>query len=151
MVQLSAFNTPQFDWSRSRLPRKARPLQPVFEPELAARAILWATQHGRRELTVGLPALVAIWGDKLLPGLGDWYLARAGYSGQQSAEPRDVSAPDNLFRTVPGNFGTRGRFDREAKTSSLQLWLRTHRFATAMLTALTLVAGWRALHAGRRA
>jgi len=151
MVQLSAFNTPQFDWARSRLPHRARPLKPVFEPELAARAILWAARHGPRELTVGLPAVAAIWGDKLFPGLGDWYLARAGYRGQQLPEPRDANAADNLFHTLPGDFGTRGRFDREAKTRSVQLWLRTHRLAVATLGALTLIAGWSALHARRRA
>jgi NAD(P)-dependent dehydrogenase (short-subunit alcohol dehydrogenase family) len=134
MVQLSAFNTPQFDWVRSRLPGKAQPLAPVFQPELAAQAIVWASRHGGRELKVGFPAWMAIWGDKLFPRLGDWYLARKAFEGQQASEPRDPQARDNLFETVPGAFGAHGRFDRIAKTHSLQLWLATHR-AAAWLSA----------------
>jgi short-subunit dehydrogenase len=123
MVQLSAVNTPQFDWAKSRLPHKARPMGRVYQPELAAQAILWAAAYGRREVTVGFPALWAIWGDKLLPRLGDWYLARVGYSGQQTAKPKDVRAPDNLWHSVPGDYGSHGPFDGEAKSSSLQFRL----------------------------
>ena len=125
MMQLSAFNTPQFDWARSRMPRKARPMGAVFQPELAARAILWAARHGGREVTVGYPALQAIWGSKLLPRLVDWYLARYGYDGQQTAEPKDPQSPDNLRASLPGPFGAHGRFDRVAKKRSVQFLLRS--------------------------
>lgn len=125
MVQFSAFNTPQFDWARSRMPRKARPMGAVFQPELAARAILWAARHGGRELTVGYPALQAIWGSKLFPRLVDWYLARYGYDGQQTTEPKDPQAADNLRESVPGPFGAHGRFDDVAKARSLQFLLRS--------------------------
>jgi short-subunit dehydrogenase len=123
MVQLSAINTPQFDWARSRLPHKARPMPPVFQPELAAQAILWAATRGRREVTVGFPAFWAIWGDKFLPRVGDWYLAKYGYSGQQTSEPKEAAAAENLWQSVPGDFGAHGRFDGEAKSSSLQFRL----------------------------
>ena len=123
MVQLSAMNTPQFDWAKSRLPHKARPVPPVYQPELAAQAIVWAAMHGRREVTVGFPALWAIWGDKLLPRVGDWYLAKFAYSGQQASEPKDAAAPENLWQSVPGDYGAHGRFDAEAKSSSLQFRL----------------------------
>jgi short-subunit dehydrogenase len=120
MVQLSAVNTPQFDWAKSRLPRKSRPLPPVFQPEFAAQAIVWAAFHGRREVTVGFPALQAIWADKLLPRVADRYLAKFGYSRQQTPEPRNLDAPENLWNSVAGDYGAHGRFDSEAKTSSLQ-------------------------------
>jgi short-subunit dehydrogenase len=123
MVQLSAVNTPQFDWAKSRLPRKARPMGRMYQPELAAQAIVWAAMRGRREVTVGFPALWAIWGDKLLPRVGDWYLARFGYSGQQTSEPKNADAPANLWKSVPGDFGAHGRFDDEAKRSSVQFRL----------------------------
>jgi short-subunit dehydrogenase len=123
MVQLSAFNTPQFDWAKSRLPRKAQPVPPVFQPELAARAIVWAAKHGRRELTVGFPAVRAIWASKLFPRLVDWYLARFGYEAQQSGEAKDPQARDNLWQSVDGPYGAHGRFDSVAKHRSLQFWL----------------------------
>lgn len=116
MVQLSAFNTPQFDWAKSRMPRRARPMGTVFQPELAARAILRAARQGGREMTVGFPALQAIWAGKLFPRLVDWYLAKFGYEGQQTDEPRDPQAPDNLWQSLPGSYGAHGRFDRIAKS-----------------------------------
>jgi short-subunit dehydrogenase len=125
MLQLSAFNTPQFDWSRSRMARRARPMGPVFQPELAARAILWAARHARREVTVGFPALKAIWASKLFPSLVDHHLARSGYSGQQTDEPRDPQAPENLWHSVRGPYGAHGRFDDAAKSWSLQFWVRS--------------------------
>jgi NAD(P)-dependent dehydrogenase (short-subunit alcohol dehydrogenase family) len=115
MLQLSAFNTPQFDWAKSRMPREARPLGTVFQPERAARAIVQAARNGGRERTIGFPALYAIWGSKLFPRLVDWYLAKFGYEGQQADEPRDPAAPHNLWETVPGDFRAHGRFDAIAK------------------------------------
>jgi NAD(P)-dependent dehydrogenase (short-subunit alcohol dehydrogenase family) len=115
MLQLSAFNTPQFDWAKSRMPRKAKPMGTVFQPERAAREILRAARRGGREVTVGFPAVRAIWGSKLFPRLVDWYLSRFGYEGQQADEPRDHAAAHNLWETVPGDFGAHGRFDAIAK------------------------------------
>jgi NAD(P)-dependent dehydrogenase (short-subunit alcohol dehydrogenase family) len=148
MVQLSAFNTPHYDWARSRLPLRMRPIAPVYQPEFAARAIVWAAKHGRRELKVGWPAALVIWGDKLLPRAGDWYLSRTrfGYSVQQTNEPRAANATDNLWQSVPGEFGAHGRFDRESLSSSTQFWLATHLRLLMIGIALAVLAivYWRA-------
>jgi NAD(P)-dependent dehydrogenase (short-subunit alcohol dehydrogenase family) len=130
MVQLPALNTPQFDWTRSRMPRKAQPVPPIFQPEVAAEAIAWAATHRRRELNVGWPTVKAILGDKIAPGLLDRYLARVGYDAQQTDEPRPLDSPDNLFTPVPGDPGAHGRFDQRSRSSSWQLWLATHRSLT---------------------
>jgi NAD(P)-dependent dehydrogenase (short-subunit alcohol dehydrogenase family) len=114
MVQLSAHNTPQFDWVRSRLPNKAQPVPPIYQPEVAARAVLWAAQHYRREYVVGFPAWKAIYGNNFLPAFGDAYLAKQGYESQQTNEPNHETAPDNLFHTVHGNFKSHGRFNDRA-------------------------------------
>ena len=111
MMQFSAVNTPQFDWAMSRMARKARPMGTVFQPERAARAILRAARSGRGEVMVGFPGRRAIWASKLLPRLVDRYLARYGYEGQQTGEPRHPHAPHNLWQSVPGDFGAHGRFD----------------------------------------
>src|SRR3954467_506974 len=100
MVQLPAMNTPQFNWVKSRLPRRAQPVPPIFEPEVAADAIVWASEHGRREIYVGGSTVAAIVGNKLLPGVGDWYLARTGFDSQQTGEPEVPGRPDNLFAPV---------------------------------------------------
>jgi NAD(P)-dependent dehydrogenase (short-subunit alcohol dehydrogenase family) len=129
MVQMPAVNTPQFSWSKSRLPHRAQPVPPIFQPEVAAQAICWAADHGIRELYVGLPAATAIVGNKVAPGLGDRYLARTGYASQQTSEPEDPDRPNNLYAAVDAtrDFGTHGRFDDRARRSSWYLWAATHK------------------------
>ena len=124
MVQLPALNTPQFDWVRSRLPKRARPVSPVFQPEVAARAVVWAADHAPRELKVAWPTVRAIYANRVVPGLLDRLLAAVGYDGQQDDEPADSDTPDNLFDPRPGDPGAHGRFDCEARSSS---WLLTAR------------------------
>jgi NAD(P)-dependent dehydrogenase (short-subunit alcohol dehydrogenase family) len=133
MVQLPAMNTPQFDWVKSRLRGRAQPVPPIYEPEVAADAIVWASQHDRREIYVGLATEVAVVGNKLLPGVGDWYLARTGYESQQTTEPEDPHRPDNLWDPVDADrdFGAHGRFGARATTRSWQTWITEHRSAIA--------------------
>jgi NADP-dependent 3-hydroxy acid dehydrogenase YdfG len=154
MLQLPAVNTPQFDWCRTRMPRAPRPVAPVFEPEMIARAVVWAARHPRRELAVGWPALKAIWGNKIAPALADRYLARNGYRSQMAPRALTAERPDNLFETVAGDAGAHGRFGAEARTHSIQLWLDQHRVAVASgLAGLAAVVAmcWRGgRHARRR-
>ncbi|HEX7049754.1 MAG TPA: SDR family oxidoreductase [Longimicrobiales bacterium] len=128
MVQMPAVNTPQFSWVKSRLPRKAQPVPPIYEPEVAARAILWAAHHRRREVEVGMSTVIAIWGDKLAAGIGDRYLAHTGYRSQQHDGPEDPNRPHNLWEPVDDtrDFGAHGKFDARARASSPQLWINTH-------------------------
>jgi short-subunit dehydrogenase len=120
MVQMPALNTPQFDWVKSRLPGRAQPVPPVFQPEVAAAAITYAADHPRREFYVGVPTVTAIVGNKLLPGIGDRYLAASGYRSQQAGEPEDPDRPDNLWEPVDAtrDFGAHGRFDSIAEPLS---------------------------------
>ena len=126
MVQLPALNTPQFGWVRSRLPHKAQPLPPIFQPEVAAEAILWAAEHVPRELYVGAPTELAILGQKIAPGLMDRYFAAVAWDGQMHDGPEDPARPDNLFRPLPGDHGAHGAFDKRARDHSPHLWLATH-------------------------
>jgi NAD(P)-dependent dehydrogenase (short-subunit alcohol dehydrogenase family) len=127
MVHLSAFNTPQFDWARNRMPHRARPIGKIFQPEIAAESIYWAARHRRRELWVGLPAVQAIVANRFVPGLLDRYLAYTGYEGQQTDEPESPDRRDNLDQPVHGDHGARGRFDKAAVTRSFQVWATTHK------------------------
>jgi NAD(P)-dependent dehydrogenase (short-subunit alcohol dehydrogenase family) len=127
MVQMPAMNTPQFEWVKSRLPKKPKPVPPIFQPEVAAEAIVWATQNNRREIFVGMPTVEAIVANKIEPGLLDRYLAKTGFNSQQRDEPEDPNRPDNLWEPAPGDFGAHGPFDREARDFSPQVWATTHR------------------------
>jgi short-subunit dehydrogenase len=146
MVQMPALNTPQFDWVKSRLPHKAEPVPPIFQPEVAARAIVWAAHHNRPELYVGWPTVEAIVVNKIAPRLSDRYLARTGYQSQQTDEPADPNRPNNLWEPLPGDHGAHGRFDARAKDWSAQLWATTHRgwlaiggIGLALLTCANIV------------
>ena len=139
MVQMPALNTPQFGWVRSRLPNKAQPVPPIFQPEVAADAIVYAATHSVRELYVGFSTIKAIVGNKLAAGLLDRYLGRTGFKSQQTAEPKDPNQPDNLFRPLTGNFGAHGAFDSRAKPFSLQFWLDRHRFAVVGFVLIVAV------------
>ena len=140
MVQLPAVNTPQFGWVRSRLARRAQPVPPIFQPEVAAEGIVRAALQRRRELYVAWPSVKAIvFGAKLFPSLGDAYLARHGYDDQQTTEPRHRGAPDNLFEPVPGDHGAHGAFDARAKASSAELYAALHPFAVALVSAMVIV------------
>ena len=141
MVHLPAVNTPQFDWSRTRMPGQPQPVPPIFQPEVAAEAIVWAAGRRQREVWVGWPTVQAVVGDKIAPGLLDRYLARFGYESQQTDQPVPPDRQDNLFEPVPGDHGAHGRFDDRAKTFSSQFWLSRHRrVIAAAATAAALIA-----------
>jgi NAD(P)-dependent dehydrogenase (short-subunit alcohol dehydrogenase family) len=129
MVQMPALNTPQFRWVKSRLPNKAQPVPPIFQPELAAQAIVYAADHDRRELYVGWPTVKAIIGNKLAPWYADRVLARMGYKAQQTDEPADPERPHNLWEPVDEreDHGAHGVFGARARGFSPQLWANTHR------------------------
>lgn len=147
MVQMPALNTPQFGWVRSRLPNNAQPVPPIYEPEVAAEAVLWAAEHEKRELNVGWSAVEAVWGNKFFPGLLDRYLARKGYAGQQTDKPQ-TPHPDDLDRPVDdrGDRGAHGAFDDRARAHSTELWITTHRRTLAVAGGAIAAAGtalWR--------
>jgi NAD(P)-dependent dehydrogenase (short-subunit alcohol dehydrogenase family) len=128
MVQLPAVNTPQFEWVLNRLPHHPQPVPPIYQPEVVARAILYAAEHPeRREYWVGGSTVGTLLGDKFAPGLLDRYLARTGYKAQQSEQPADPNAPVNLWNPADGSggrdFGAHGAFDAKAVDRSPQVWL----------------------------
>jgi short-subunit dehydrogenase len=140
MVQLPALNTPQFTWSRSKMPRQSQPVPPIFQPEVAADAVVWAAHNPSRELLVAWPTIKAVFGNAVAPGLADRYLAKHAYDAQQTDEPADNGRPDNLFEPVPGDHGARGPFDATARSGSFELWART-RFVPAVKHVLEKTGG----------
>src|SRR5919199_6747473 len=135
MVQLPAMNTPQFDWVKSRLPRTPQPVPPIYEPEVAADAIVWASSQRRREMSVGMPTFAAIWMNKVASPLLDRYLARTAFDSQQTDEPADPNRPDNLWKPLPGDHGAHGRFASRSANFSPQTWMNERLPALAMILA----------------
>ncbi len=149
MVQLPAMNTPQFDMVRSRLPRRPQPVPPIYQPELAARAIVTAARRpARREWWVGASTALTLLGNAIAPGIADRYLARTGFDSQQTDAPAQPGRPDNLFEPLPGERSAHGDFDDRAHARSEQWELTRYRLG---LAGSGLAASLLAWGVGRRA
>jgi NAD(P)-dependent dehydrogenase (short-subunit alcohol dehydrogenase family) len=150
MVHLPALNTPQFDRGRTHLPWQPQPVPPIYQPELAAEAVLLSVRTGRRELYVGWPTVATVLGNKLAPGAMDRYLAATGIESQHTDEPADPERPDNLYAPLPGDPGTHGRFDAEAHDGSVELLPSEHRAASSLALLGAVALGASAVRRGRR-
>jgi NAD(P)-dependent dehydrogenase (short-subunit alcohol dehydrogenase family) len=149
MVQMPAVNTPQFSWVLSRLPRQAQPVPPIYQPEVAARAVVYAADHPRRrEYWVGGTTAATLVVNAVAPGLLDRYLARTGFDAQQTDQPKPPGQPANLWEPADGedgrDFGAHGLFDEKAHARSPQVWASQHHGTLAVVGA-GLVAGAAAL------
>ena len=139
-VHMPALNTPQFDWVRTRLPNRAQPVPPIYQPEVAADAIHWAAHNDRATVYVGAPTVKTVAGERVAPRLLDYYLAHNGFDSQQTDEPEDPDRPDNLFTPVEGDFGAHGRFDHRSREHSAQLWASKNRGWLALAGGILAVA-----------
>jgi NAD(P)-dependent dehydrogenase (short-subunit alcohol dehydrogenase family) len=140
MVQLPAMNTTQFGWVLNKLPRKPKPMGQIFEPEVAAKVIFDTAVTPDREVFVGYPTVQTILGNKIFPGWLDEYLAKTGYKGQQTDEPKDLDTKNNLWEPVGGDHGARGNFDAQAWDFSPKFWAATHKWADTAI-AVTVSFG----------
>ncbi|MGN5380840.1 SDR family oxidoreductase [Streptomyces lasalocidi] len=114
MVQLPALNTPQFDWSLNRMPHRTQPVPPIYQPELAARAVVYAAGHPRRrEYWVGASTVGTLLANAVAPGLLDRCLARTGYDSQMTDEPKPPAAA-----TTSGNRWTASTGGTSARTAA---------------------------------
>jgi hypothetical protein len=146
-------NTPQFSWVLSRLPHHAQPVPPIYQPEVAARGVLYAADHPkRREYWVGASTAVTLAANAIAPGMLDRYLGRTGFSAQQTEQKQPPDAPENLWEPADGpggkDFGTHGIFDSQAKNTAPQLWASHHHGLLAGAATVAAAAG--AVVLGRR-
>lgn len=142
MIQFPAMNTPQFNWVKNRLPRKPQPVPPIYQPEIAADAIVWAAHHYRRQWYIGWPTVVAIIGNRIASGVGDWYLAKTCYKSQQYDGKADPNRPNNLYKPVAGNYEAHGDFDHRATYRCWQMWLSRYRIGLLITGIFFLAVIW---------
>src|SRR4051812_21760316 len=145
LVLPGAINTPQFDRDRQKIGYQPQPVPPIYQPEPFAEAVLHCCEHPVRELPISWGAQKLLWGQKLSPRAGDLMLLRMGWKSQHTDERKPVDSPDILFETLPGDPGAHGRFDAEAKDSTLWTALRLRRglVAGAVGLAATMTsANW---------
>lgn len=145
MVQLPGLNTPQFELGKNRLAARPQPVAPIFQPEVAADAIVHAARHESREFTVGGFNSLVIAGQKIAPSVADHYLAATAVEGQMTSEPESSPRPNNLWSPVPGDHGAHGRFDAMAYAYSPQVMLNKNRQALAIAAVAGALTGLAAL------
>jgi NAD(P)-dependent dehydrogenase (short-subunit alcohol dehydrogenase family) len=157
VVQMPAVNTPQFSWVRSKLPNHPQPVPPIYQPEVAARGVLFAADHPRRrQYWVGGSTVATLAANRLVPAVLDRYLARTGFGSQQTHQKAEAGRPDNLWKPVDGEAGTdhgaHGVFDDRAHDRSQQLWVSQHPrvLAGAAAGAVAIAASAVALRRGSR-
>lgn len=140
MVQLPGVNTTQFGWVLSKLPNNPKPVGKVYKPEVAARAIVFAAMHNRRNIWVGYPTYQAILGNKIAPWFADWVLAKSGYESQQTDEPVSPTRKNNVWEPVPEDRGAYGEFDAIAHDKSYTLWVTMNRGLVRAVAVLGIAA-----------
>jgi NAD(P)-dependent dehydrogenase (short-subunit alcohol dehydrogenase family) len=142
MVQLPGLNTPQFDHCRNKMDRKPMPVPPIYQPEVAARAVHFAAHSRRRQVFVGVPTVYTILGERIAPWLGDWYMGKTGVTSQLTDVPVAPPRPGNLFEPVDEDRGAHGDYDEKAHERSAVLWASRHRrsLAAAGAAAAALTA-----------
>lgn len=139
VVHMPALNTTQFTWTKNKMRHRVRPTGTIFQPEVAADAILYAAEHRCRDIMVGYTTVEATLGEKIIPGWLDHYLAKAAWEGSLLPEPNDPQRPDNFWEPLPGDHGAHGEFDRKARDFSIELWAVKHR--PWLLAGACVVAG----------
>jgi hypothetical protein len=139
MVQLPAMNTTQFGWVLSKLPNRPMPMGKVYQPEVAARAIVFAAMNNRREILVGFPTYKAIVGNKIAPWYADWVLSRQGFRGQQTEQRANPDRKDNLWQPVGEDRGAYGDFEKVSTNNSITLWISMHRSVVRFAIGLILL------------
>lgn len=140
MVQLPGINTTQFGWVLSKLPNKPKPMGKVYQPEVAARAIVFAAAHNRREIFVGYPTFEAIIGNKIAPWMGDFVLSKNGFKGQQTNDPVEADRKNNVWEPVAEDRGAHGTFGDTAADKSYTLWASMNKGLVSALAGVALVA-----------
>lgn len=138
ITELPALNTTQFGFVKTRLPKKPKPMGKIYQPEVAADGIYFAAHHNRRDVKIGFSTLATILGNKIAPWYADYVLSKNGIKGQQTDKPEDPDRRNNLWEPLPGDHGSHGEFDDQAKNSSIQLWLSKHK--NALMVYLFILA-----------
>ncbi len=128
-VDMPAMNTPQFDWVLHRgIDHHPMPVAPIYQPEIAGRAVAHVAEHPRRMMWVGLPTVLTILGNRVAPALLDHFLARTNVKGQQSPDHDPPAGRSNTWEPVYGSeVQAHGSFDDKAYAHSPELWLSEHR------------------------
>jgi NAD(P)-dependent dehydrogenase (short-subunit alcohol dehydrogenase family) len=141
MVQLPGVNTPQFNWNDNEFDRHPMPVPPIYQPEVAARAVRHVADHPRRNMWVGIPTAYTILGNRIAPWFLDWYLGRTNVNAQLTDEdgPRwgsNVDQPQDDDRDA----GAHGMFDAKAHDRDPWSWMSMHRAAFGAGAAVAAVA-----------
>jgi len=151
LVTLPGVNTTQFDWNLNKMGAHPSPVAPIYAPEVAARAIVHAATHPRRNTWVGVSTVYTVLGNRITPWFMDVYLGHTGVSSQQTEQDLPHHGP-NLFKPRDTNTdrGSNGPFGDQAHHRDPVSALARHRSVTAAASlglAATVLIAWDSRHA----
>jgi short-subunit dehydrogenase len=98
LIKPSSIDTPYVEHARNYLDHETKVPPPAYDPNLVAKAIVFASEHQRRELTVGFGGWVIGAMGKVAPRLMDKAMEWTGYSSQTTDQPERPQMRDNLYR-----------------------------------------------------
>jgi short-subunit dehydrogenase len=149
LIKPNGIDTPYPEHARNKMGSPARVPPVVYDPDLVARAILFAAENRKRELTVGGAGLMISKASNLAPGLTDRLMELIGVPIQKTDTPPRVGAADNLFASRRDG-DTRSNQEMYVRKQSLALEAQMRPWAAAAILG-SVAAGLFALTRRRRA
>jgi hypothetical protein len=141
LIKPSAIDTPYMEHARSYLdsPGTKNP-PPSYDPELVARAIVFACENDRRDIVVGFGGWALSMMGALAPRLTDYAMEAGGRMLQETSDPGRMERRDNLYE--PRSDGTeRSSLPGGSRKTSLFLEAQLHPASLLPGAALAAAAG----------
>jgi short-subunit dehydrogenase len=134
LVKPSSIDTPYVEHARNYLDKETAVPPPTYDPHLVAKAIVFAAEHHRRELTIGFGGWVIGAMGKVAPRMVDKAMEWTGYQSQTTDQSERLQMRDNLYRArADGDIYS--SLPGEPRKTSLLLEAQLHPFATAAVLA----------------
>lgn len=134
LIKPSSIDTPYVEHARNYLDKEASVPPPVYDPHVVAKAIVFASENRRRELTVGFGGWVIGAMGKVAPRLTDKAMEWTGYASQTTHHPERAAMRDNLYRARQDG-DVYSSLPGEPRRTSMFLEAQLHPLATAAILA----------------
>ncbi len=131
-----AVNTPFFSHAISHMGWPARPVGPVYQPQVIAQGIWLAAKQGNSDTVVSGTAALFSLACRISPTLIGWCMGRLKFERQTThSESAYACLEPTVHAASTQSLGTRGPFGALARNWSAHLWLKARLSAPADVIA----------------